>query len=252
MDITDDFELVKKLVAEKTASMGYAAKKLNSIFDRLIKEYAPDAEIERSRVVIANWHNELQKIHQSTISKMDQVIRDVDQLLEDVKKDVRRIEKGLKPIHASDEEWKPTVDLEETKDFSNLEKLVDQLDIIMRLQLFAKYANRHTIWVKTKFKLFSFALQLSKALLTCLGILISYFVGLLCESQLQVNALLVTFIGSILCLYTSDRWLGNLKDKLFWFYAHKVVRHTELTFQRFSGQKLAFKEFSEKYLGDGG
>ncbi|MBS0646141.1 MAG: hypothetical protein JSR97_06070 [Verrucomicrobia bacterium] len=252
MDILNQLSTVQKIVSEKIVTTDYASKEIDILYDTLLKEYAPDPEIIKARIAVAKWCEELKADGDERSKKVDSLLSEIDQFLAEVKADLKedkkRMKQGLGPTEKSFEDWSLKKEYDSLTDFSNLDKLFGQLDTVMRLELFAKKATKYIRFAKFKFHFFKFLLRFFKAIIICLTIIASYYIGKLCENLFLFNPIYVAFISAIICLVTSDKWLGKLKDKIFWMYAGRVYNHSAIIFNSFIKQKIAFLEFAKKYL----
>lgn len=252
MEIKEHFSKVENIISEKTATTEYASKEVTNLFELLHKEYSPDPEIEKAKIFVLNWTEQVKADSEERSKNTDAYLGEIDNFLAEIKADLKedrkRIKKGLGPTDKSFEDWEPKSNLEAITDFSKLDKLTAQLGIVMKFDLFAKKASKYINMSRLKFKYFTIISSLSKAILILLTIVASYYIGKACEIVFKIDPLYVAIIAAIIGIYTSDKWFGKLKDKIFWTFASKQFNHSSKIFNDFLKLKIAFYAFVQEYI----
>jgi len=251
-DILSIFSNVYKLVKEKTVATSYAEEQINLLFERLTNEYSLDKEIINAKIPVLNWGEELKKDANDRFATIDRIVKEAkertDKIMEEHYENKKRFEKGLELLPTTViANWKPS-GYDEAMDFSNLDRIWSQIPTVMQLEDFAKNAKLKTSKSKLNFEFLTGALRASKATITGLTIVASYFIGVFCEQNFQLNKFVVFFISSIICLYTSDKWLGVLKNKIFWKLVDKIINDLWENFKIFLVEKVRFTDLAEQYL----
>jgi hypothetical protein len=247
MDIKVNIAELDELLRRKIPGADYLENEIGLIFDALTKEYAPSAEIDHALNFIEKWNNALKEDSHKRDLNHNAMMRDIDEMVSNAEADIKAIKKGGKPINPPVENWQPPATWQAAADYTSVTELFDKLGVVMELYDFQKLAAKEVYRCHAKFASQVFILKLTKALIFVIGSVASYYIGMFCEAEFNVNKILVALLASLAGFYSSDKVLGKIKDTLMFKFSVKLIGRFKQTYIRFFLLKKSFVELTQKH-----
>lgn len=247
MNLNDKIQELKILLEEKKVSYQYAVTKLRELFNLLINEISPDSEIKTALAFIKKWEIDFKEFNESEDKKFNNFMNLVDQIVKKTNEDLKLIERGKIPDNSVEKLVDDFSDAENFFDKKRRDELLNDFDIVFRLDIFQKVARRELQSAKRKFIFLNFTFKIFKSLIFVAEVIASYVIGLICEKTFNFDPMLVTIISALICFYTTDSFLEKLKANLFWNELEKIYISINEKHNSFISLKSSFNFFIKKH-----
>ena len=224
----------------------HISKRLDDLFNNLLTEYTPDLEISKAINFTQQWKKDLKGEVEKFTNITQKLIDDSDKFLKEVDNSLKKIDQGV----ISDNkipEWKTSVDWKKFEEDSKFNDLIKKLPVAFDLYNFENSAKTETLKFQSNFLFSDLKVDYIKKIFILFGIVVSFYLGIFLENTIDLPPILITIIGSLLCLLTSDKYINAFYERVFFKNTKKMIKDIKDSYINFITLKLIFEELIKEY-----
>ena len=217
IEMQEDLHNLEKLLNERLVNPEYIYKKIKILLEKIKSYICPTNQLDIAKNYVKKWSKDLEDAETEESKQLHSNLKELDKyqkLLEsERKKNQNENYKPNKDIFLNEELLPKLVDI----DYSKKRELLSQFGTMFEFYKFQIKVENELKHLRVGYRTLTFVFYSIKVIIFFLGVCSSYFLGLFLGSILQINPLIITFIGAILLYLIVEKFLFDKISNKFYF-----------------------------------